>query len=229
MNNHQRRLLLGFVIAVLVLTALFLILTKTPLVITAYCFSLLAPVMFFGTLLLVTAGTKNQYITNAAFPLQAYTYAGLNIVLCVLIVLSAHFELWTMPVKWFIFVHILLLAFFAWRVLAMDSGREEIEQVGKTVQQKVRNWKTIGTEVESLKSETPESCRKALQDVIDAIRYADPMSSPELEPLDEAIRENVLRLELKIQEQKAEDVSLICLKIQKQIKDRSARAKLLKQ
>ena len=229
MNNHQRRLLLGFVIAVLVLTALFLILTKTPLIITAYCFSLLAPIMFFGSLYLVTTSTKNQYITNAAFPLQAYSYAGLNISICVLIVLLANFEIWTMSVKWFALVHILLIAFFAWRVLAMDSGREKIEQVGRTAQQKVQNWKMIGAEVETLKNEAPESCRKALQDVIDAIRYADPMSSPDLEPLDEAIRENVRQMGTKLKEGKTEEVSDICIEIQKQVKDRSARAKLLKQ
>ena len=229
MNNHQRRLLTGFIIAVLVLTALFLILPKTPLVITAYCFSLLAPVMFFGMLLLVTTSTKKQYITNAAFPLQASTYAGLNISICVLIVLLAHFEIWTMAPKWFALVHILLIAFFAWRVLAMDSGREKIEQVGGTAQQKVQNWKMIGAEVETLKNNAPESCRKALQDVIDAIRYADPMSTPDLEPLDDAIRENVCQLGTNLKEKKPEDVQAICSAIQKQVKDRSARAKLLKQ
>ena len=36
MNSHQKRLILGFVIAVLVLTALFLLLEKIALAITAW-------------------------------------------------------------------------------------------------------------------------------------------------------------------------------------------------
>ena len=228
MNNHQRRLLLGFVIAVLVLTALFLLLTKTPLVITAFCFAVLALIMFFGSILLVASGTKSQYITNVAFLPLAYSYAGLNLIFGGIFALLSHFDIWTMPVGWFIFIHILLIAFFAWRLLAMDSGREEIKRVEDTAQRNVRCWKMIGADVEALRAGAPDSCRKCLQDVADAIRYADPMTCPELESLDEAIRDNVRQLGDQLKDGKTEEVSAICQTIQRQIKDRSNRAKLLK-
>lgn len=228
MNNNQKRLIFGFVITILVLTALFLLLTKTSLAITSYCFSLLAPIMFFGTIWLVASGSKNKYITNAAFPIQACSYCVLNLIVCGIFVILDQTCIWSIPVGWFAFIHIILIAFFAWRVLAMDAGQEEIEKVGKNVQLKTTNWRMIGADVEFLKNNAPEICPKELQDVIDAIRYADPMTCPELELLDEAIKDSVLQLELNFKEQKIEDVSLICLKIQKQIKDRNTRAKILK-
>ena len=228
MNNHQKRLIFGFAIAILVLTALFLLLTKTALAITAYCFSLLAPIMFFGTLLLVASGTKNKYITNVAFPIQARSYSSLNLIVCGIFVLLEQTGLWGIPAGWFAFIQIILIALFAWRILAMDAGQEEILRVEKNVQLKTTNWKMIGADVEALKNEAPDACRKDLQGVIDSIRYADPMTCPELESIDESIKDNVLQLELKIKEQKMEDVSLICMKIQRQIKDRNTRAKILK-
>lgn len=228
MNNHQKRLIFGFIIAILVLVALFLLLTKTPVTITAFCFSLLAPVMFFGTLWLVASGTKNKYITNAAFPIQAYSYSSLNLIICGIFVILDETGIWSIPAGWLAFIHIILIALFAWRILAMDAGQEEIERVGKKVQLKVTNWKMIGADVETIKAEAPESCRKSLQEVIDAIRYADPMTCPELESLDEAIKDQVLQLEIKIREPKTEDISLICMKMLKQIKDRNTRAKILK-
>ena len=228
MDNHKLRLILGFVIAVLVLTAVFMLLPKTALIVTTYCFSLLGPVMLFGTLWIVASGTKNQYLTNAAFPLQAWSYCVLELLACVIFVLLDQTGKWSIQAGWFTVIHIVLIAIFSWRVLAMKSGQEVIEQVGRDVQLKTADWRMIGADVEALKGDAPEACRKELQAVIDAIRYADPVTCPELKPLDEAIRADVLQLELKIKESKAEEVPPICLEIRKRIKERAARAKILK-
>ena len=208
MNNHQKRLLIGFFIAVGVLTALFLLLEKTPLAITAYCFSLLAPAVFFGMLGKVASGTKRNYITNAAFPLCMYPYCLCNLAVCGSFTLLDQF-LWSIPVGWFIFIHIVLIAFFAWRFLTLDAGQEEIERIEKNVRLKTLNWKMIAADVESLKNAVPNIYHQDLQNVIDAIRYADPMSCEELANLDDEIK-------------------MLCLKIQRQIKERNTKSKILK-
>ena len=228
MNNNQKRLIIGFAVAVAVLTALFVLLPKTALVITAYCFSLLAPAALFGTLWLVASGSRKKYITNAAFPLQAYSFCSLNLILCVIFPALEQTGVWTMPAGWFAFLHIVLIARFVWRFLAMDAGQEEIGRVEKNVQLKTVSWKTIGADVESIKSEAPEECRGEIQKVIDAVRYADPMTCPELESFDDTVRECVLQLEMKVKQGKAEEVPLICMKIQKLIRDRNTRSKILK-
>lgn len=228
MNNHQKRLIFGFAIAILVLTALFLQLTKTPLAITAYLFSLLTPIMFFGTLWLAASSTKNKYITNAAFPLQAYTYCVLNLFCGILLTALEQFGIWNIPVGWFCFIQIILLAFFAWRILAMESGQEVIEQVEKTVKSQTANWKLIRLEIETIKETAPEVCLKDIQSVIDAVRYADPMSCPEIEEMDQMIRLKLHLLERKLQEGKNEEIPAACAEICSQIKIRNTRLKLFK-
>ena len=228
MNNHQKRLIFGFGIAVLVLTALFLLLTKTSLVISAYCFSLLVPIMFFGTLWLVASGSKNKYITNAAFPIQSYSYCTINLIVCGIFVLLEQIGVWSIPAGWFAFIHIVLIARFAWRILAMKSGQEIIEQVGEKVQAKVTNWKWIGAQVEAMKGDAPESCRQSLQDVSDAIRYADPMTHHELENLDAEIRSLVDRLAVELDESKIDAVAETCRELCRKIKARNTQMRLLK-
>ena len=227
MNNHQKRLLIGFFIAVGVLTALFLLLEKTPLAITAYCFSLLAPAVFFGMLWQVASGNKGNYITNAAFPLCMYPYCLCNLAICGSFTLLDQF-LWSIPVGWFIFVHIVLIAFFAWRFLTLDAGREEIERIGKNVRLKTVNWKMIAADVESLKNAAPNIYHQDLQNVIDAIRYADPVSCEELANLDDEIKDNITMLEIKLRENKDDEIKMLCLKIQRQIKERNTKSKILK-
>ncbi|MBR7131022.1 MAG: hypothetical protein IKC82_03405 [Lentisphaeria bacterium] len=228
MNNHQKRLLIAGGIAIGVLTALFILLDKTPVAITAYCFSLLAPAVICAMLWKVAAGSRKDYITNAAFPLQMYSYCIINLLINGIFVLLDQTGIWSIHAGWLVFIHILLIAFFAWRFLAMDAGQEEIRRVEKSIQIKRVNWKMIAADVAALKNDSPDPCRKDLQDVIDAINYADPVTCDELLTLDEQIKDNVSLLELKLREENPGEVSLICLKIQRQIKDRNTRAKLLK-
>lgn len=228
MSNHHKRLIFGFAIAVLVLTALFLLLAKTSLAITAYCFSLLAPVMFFGTLWHTASSSKNKYITNAAFPIQSYSYCTINLIVCGIFVLLDQTGIWSIPAGWFAFIHLILIARFAWRILAMGSGQEIIEQVGEKVQAKVTNWKLIGAKVEAMKSEAPDSCRQSLQDVSDAIRYADPMTHCELEDQDAEIRSLVDRLAVELDESKTDAVAETCRELCRKIKARNTQLKLLK-
>ena len=228
MNSHQKRVLAGGLVAALVLTALFILIPKTSLVIAGYCFGLLAVIELFGSIFLMAGTTKNSYLTNAAFPLVTYSYAIANLVFSVLIAALEYFHLWNMPVRWFIFVHILFAAVLIWRLLAMRSGQEIIEQTGESVQTKVGNWKRTGAEVEAMKGEAPDSCRKPLQEVIDAIRYADPMTHPELEELDAEIRSLVGRLATELDESKTDAVAATCRELCRKIKARNTQMKMLK-
>ena len=228
MTNNQKRILLAGLIAAGVLTALFLLLTPTPVAIAAFCFSLIAPVALCGTLWKTSSGTKNNYILNAAFPLQMYTYAILNLTICGIFVLLDQLDIWRIGVGWFILLHLILIAFFAWRLIAMDAGQEEIEKVEKQVKITRVSWKIISADVEALKNNAPAEYHRDLQNIIDAINYADPMSCDEVAALEEAIKDNVIQLELKLRAPQAEEITAICLKIQRQIKDRNTRLKMLK-
>ena len=171
--------------------------------------------------------TKKNYITNAALPSYAFTYLGCNWAIGLLFSILS-LTVWEIHCGWLMLIHAVLLAFMAWRYLILDAGKEQIEELGQRVEAKVINWQMIRADVENLKSYTPADYQKNMQDVIDAIRYADPMSSDALFELDEAIKDNVMMLEVKLNAQQYDELAMLCIRIQRQIKDRNTRMKLLK-
>lgn len=228
MNSHQKRTLTGGLTAVLVLTALFILIPATPLAIAAYCFALLAVIELFGSIYLIAGTEKNSYLTNAAFPQVTWTYAIVNLLFSVTIAALEYSGSWTMPVKWFIFIHILFAAVLIWRLLAMRSGQEIIEAAGQNVRVKTENWKIIGGKLDEIKGMAPTECRKEIQNVVDAIRYADPMTCPQLESLDEQIKDNVRLLEQAVNERKTGEVPKVCGELCRQIKVRNTQMKMFK-
>jgi hypothetical protein len=227
MDNHKKRLFLGFVIALVVLTAVFAVCPKTALVITAYCFSLLAPTALLLGLLKISGGNKNQYITNAAFVVQIYKYAIWNVVICGFFVLLG-LLIWSIPAGIFAVIQIILAAIYGWRILAMGSAQEVIQQVEQNVKVKTFNWQLIRADIERLKSNAPAANQAEISKVAEDIRYADPMSCPEVADLEEAIKANIVQLELKIQAQTTDEISAICMKLQKQVQERNMRLKMFK-
>jgi hypothetical protein len=227
MDNNYKRLTAGFIIAVLVLTAIFLVLPKTGLVITAYLFSLLAPTFLLLMMWKLATGTKAHYITDAAFVIQATRYVVLNIACSTIFVVLEQLDM-KISVAVLALFHIILIAVFTWRMLAMDAGQEQILVVEEKVRKYTFNWRMLTADVESIKTNAPAEYHKNIQEVIDKIRYADPMSCPEIAEYEEAIKDNVMLLEHKIQNGTPDEVTVLCLKIQKQIADRNNRLKLFK-
>jgi hypothetical protein len=89
-------------------------------------------------------------------------------------------------------VSVLLLGAAAIGLVAIDAGREVIEQIDKKVAEKVFYIKSLQVDVEMLAPRaTDTTLVKALKELAEAIRYSDPMSSPQL-----AVLEN--RLEVKV-------------------------------
>ena len=228
MDNHFKRIAAAFVIGILVLTAVFIVLPKTGLVITAYLFSLLAPTFLLIVFWRLASGTKQHYITDAAFPIQAFRYTCCNLACSVIFVFLEQINLWKIPVGVFALLQIIIVAVFTWLILAMDAGQEEILLVEERVRKKTFDWKLLQADIETIKGDAPAEYRKDIQAVIDAVRYADPMTCPEVADIEEAIRDNVLLLENKIQNGTADEVAILCAKIQKQIKNRNNRIRLFK-
>ena len=64
--------------------------------------------------------------------------------------------------------------------------------------------------------------------VRDAVKFADPMSNPALDGLEQEIRTNIAELARLVEEKKAAEVGALCVRIQDQIKDRAKRLQTLK-
>jgi hypothetical protein len=83
-------------------------------------------------------------------------------------------------------------------------------------------------DTESLLTTVPASMKESVSEVRDAIRYADPISHPDIAKLDESIRTGVIQLKKLVAENNESEVSALCQKIIDNVRDRSDRLKLLK-
>ena len=229
MNSHQMRTLAGGFVAALVLTALFLLVEKTPVVVAGYLFSLLAVIVFFGTVYYVAGGGGgNSYLTNAAFPLAVRSYVIVNISFSLVVGAAEYFRICSMPTKWFIFIHIIFTALLIWRLLAMRSGQEIIEQVEQDVREKTVSWRCLRSDAAVILDRTDPVSRKEVSAVCDALRYADPVASPALASLDQAIGENLIRLGTAVDAKETEKITALCTALQRQIQERGIKSKMLK-
>ena len=228
MNSYQKRTLVAAIVALLVLTALLILIPKTPIVITGYLFSVLGIVEFFGSVAYLAGSTKKDYLVNTAFPYVTRGYAIAAIVFSFLIASLDCFGIWTMPVGWFIFVQIFFVAVLIVKFLMLGTGKGLVETTGDTVAAKYSNWKSLLADVEAVLAKVSPESQNDVTAVRDAVKYADPMSNPALNALEQEIRSNIAQLADLVEEKKTSEVSALCVKIQNQINDRAKRLQTLK-
>lgn len=228
MNAYQKRTLIAAFVALLVLTALFILIPKTPIVIAGYLFSILGIVEFFGSLAYLAGSTKKDYLVNTAFPYITRGYAIITIAFSFLIAALDCFELWTMPIGWFIFVQIILAAILIVKFLMIVTGKELIETTGERVSVKYSKWKQLLADVEAVLSTVAPESKNDVIAVRDAVKYADPKSISELDELEQEICSSIAELARLVEDKKTAEVSALCVKIQNQIKDRAKRLQSLK-
>ena len=228
MNSYQKRTLVAAVVVILVLTALLILIPKTPIVIVSYLFSILGIVEFFGSIVYLAGSSKKDYLVNTAFPLVTRGYAVAAIAFSFFIAALDCIGIWTMPMGWFIFVQIIFAAVLIVKLLILDTGKELIETTGKTATVKYSNWKNLLADVEAVLAKAAPESRKDVTDVRDAVKYADPMSNPAMDGLEQEIRCNIVELARLVEEKKASDISALCVRIQNQLKDRAKRLQSLK-
>ena len=229
MNYYQKRTLVAAIVAILVLTALLILIPKTPIVIAGYLFSVLGIVEFFGSLAYLAGSTKKDYLVNTAFPYVTRGYAIAAIAFSFLIAGLDCFGLWTMPVGWFIFVQIILVAVLIVKFLMLETGKELVETTGETATVKYSNWKKLLADVEAVLAKAAPESQNDVAAVRDAVKYAEPMSNPALDALEQEIRSNIAALARLVEEKKASDITALCVRIQDRIKDRAKRLQSLKQ
>ena len=133
-----------------------------------------------------------------------------------------------MPVGWFIFGQIIFAAVLIVMFLMLETGKELVETTGETAAMKYSSWKSLLADVESVLAKVAPESQNDVTAVRDAVKYADPMSNPALDALEQEIRSNITQLAGLVEEKKASEVSALCVKIQNQIKDRAKRLQTLK-
>lgn len=228
MKKNNFRILLGGAIGVVILTVLFFLLPRDGVLITAYVFALFAVAVMCISLLWTANRSGGEYVTSAAYPLATYQYVALNIAVSVIIVALKHFEFYTLSVGWFFFIHVLILGVFGWKILAMDAGREIIEERGAEVIAKTSNWKKLVMDLTSIASIADAEVKSQVTVVKDAARYADPMTCSELFEIESTIAEKVAELNAAVKSHRNTEIPAMCQGLLLDIKQRNELCKVYK-
>lgn len=222
-KGNRNGIILIAVIMAVVETALFLVVKITALSVTAYVFSLIGNVMFSAGKLYVIDSPKT-YPWFAAFPMRIWQYLISELALSVIFVAVENLGGWSLPVPYFILLHIILLAVCLMTLMMLNAGREMINQRSEEVRQKVSASRFVQTDVEALIRKFPEY-EKSLRQVADALHFSDPMSHSSLAVYEEQIQRGIMAM---YNLEESDRIPDQCAELLLQIADRNAKARMMK-
>jgi hypothetical protein len=130
------------------------------------------------------------------------------------------------PFQYGLALNVILLGLCLIGLITVNIGKEEIERIDEKVKEKVFYVKSLQVDVEGYADRTPdESAKKALKDLAETICYSDPMSSPQLAPIENKIENKVAMLSESID---SDAIKSICDEIQMLFAERNRKCKILK-
>ena len=208
-----------------VATTFLIVVPVTPTVLIAYMFTLLAIGLFTWGNLQLLDNTKS-YPWFAAFPMRIWQYLTVQLILSAVFVIREYFVEGAFSLGLFFFLHIAILGYFAVSLVLMKAAPEIIEPRGAEVKQKVSALRLLQADVESILREHPEH-EKPLRQVLEALKYSDPMSHSSLAVYEEQIQHSIFSMTGMDGNDPAK-IPEICETLLKQIADRNSRVKLMK-
>ncbi len=222
MKNSKYGYLILALALVLISVIVFVLPTEKNAVFwLSYCFTILA----FGIQIVVWNNTLGKSETLKSkflgFPIIHISFVYLIIQIVsfgVFVATSTIVPIWAA-----IIVSALILCIALICMITAEIGKEEITKVEQKVQKKVFTLKSLQVDVEMLaSSEKDDTIKNALIKLAEKIKYSDPMSSEELEPLEQDISEKISQL-------KTSDKSIELIdEINRLITKRNAKCKILK-
>ncbi|MDR1674880.1 MAG: hypothetical protein LBR86_00175 [Tannerella sp.] len=114
-------------------------------------------------------------------------------------------------------------------LIAVEISVTEIERIDRTVKEKVFRIKSLQAEVDSMREKiTDADLKKTLQKLSDAIRYSDPVSSPQLAELESNIEHSAALLAQELETENTPAVQNICDRMMQLLNERNRKCKLFK-
>ena len=132
------------------------------------------------------------------------------------------------PYRYGILLNAVLLAVVLIGLIGAEMGRGTVEGVGAKVREKVFYIKSLQGEVEALAAGTADAAlSKDLKALAEALRFSDPMSSPQLAAVENQIEAKVAALGATVGNDAAAARAL-CTELQGLVAERNRKCKLLK-
>jgi hypothetical protein len=152
-----------------------------------------------------------------------WTYLGLQLV-AGFIFMSLNTPLWLN-----ILLSFMLLSVCLTGLVAVEIGVTEIRRVDKAVREKVFYIKSLQAGVDSMKEKIVDPVlKKSLQKLSDAIRYSDPVSSPQLSEIETGIEHKTALLGQELDSGNTTAAQSLCDELQQLIAERNRKCRLLK-
>lgn len=192
--KDKKNLILIAVIMAVAATAMFLVVDISAVFLIGYGFALSG---IAGLLITASQMTdkKDSYPWSAAVPMQALTYLIIEVVFSAVVVALKELDVFTINAAVFAALHILILAFFAVRIVMMKGGADHIESSGEKAEAKIRIMNELRSEMCMLVQEAEnESIKSNLKKLEEAVRYSDPVTSEQMVDEDFALLERTKRL-----------------------------------
>lgn len=187
----------------------------------AYCFATVAALLLImvSFMTLGEKGLKAKFL-NLPFASVAWVY----------FVLQLAFAFWQMansifPYKMAIILNSALLGVFLILGIASFIGKNEVSKIDEKNAEKVFYLKSLQADIELMET-SDKKLAKELEDLAESIRFSDPMSHSELAAIENKI-ENKVEI-LKDELDNVDTALSLCNDIQKLLKERNAKTKLLK-
>jgi len=133
------------------------------------------------------------------------------------------------PFQYEIAINTILLGACILGLITVEAAKEEIERIDEKIKEKVFYIKSLQVDVEGLVGRVSEdSLKKMLKELVETIRYSDPMSSPQLATIENKIEGRAAALAEAVEKLDGDAVMAFCNELQQLFAERNRKCKILK-
>jgi hypothetical protein len=114
-------------------------------------------------------------------------------------------------------------------LITVEAAKDEIERIDAQIKEKVFYIKSLQIDIESLVGKaSDDSLKKTLKDLVETIRYSDPMSSPQLAAIENKIEAKAAVLAEAVGNTDGDAIKALCDELQQLFAERNRKCKILK-
>ena len=228
MRKNFLRIIIGALFGIGILTFLLFLIERTPLIYAAYIWSIFALIVFAVSLGFWAAGNQTGYIVNAVFPMMIKNYLLVTAGIAVFAVLMQMCNIFSLSYVWFSLIEFIVLAFFAWKILAVDAARDAIITAEKRVKIQTVSWKMVVLDITAIAGRAAAADQEVVKRAADAVRYADPVEDDAVANEVNAVKDQIDALKAALESGKSAEIPQICTQIERLVQERGNKLMILK-
>ena len=219
-NSSKGYILLGILFVLVSVIAFTVPAAKTAAFWISYVFTVIA---FAAQIAIWKAALGRNESLKSKFLGFPVVHIGIVYLVIQSITLATFLFIPTLPIWSAVVACAAIAGVFAVCLITSDVGRSEIERVSAKVQEKAFYIKQLQTDVELLSgAETDAATKSALTQLVEKIRYSDPMSNEQIADIEDRITARIAALKSAI------DKAKIIAELNLLLDERNRKTKILK-